>query len=74
MRKNYFDPFLAVKYVTVTWLWSNYNPVRGAAYLMCIPNFKLISQNMYKTSPENISLAGSCTNSRFRVYCPQEGQ
>ena len=29
---------------------------------------------MYKTSPENFSLAGSSTNAPFQVFCPPEGQ
>ena len=59
MRKNYIDPFLAATYVRVTWLWSNSNSVRGAAYLMSIPSFKLLSQNMYKTSPETFRWLGA---------------
>ena len=29
---------------------------------------------MYKKSPENFSLAGSSTNTPFKVFCPPEGQ
>ena len=34
---------------------------------MYMPSFKLISQNMYKKSSENFSLAGSSCNTPFEV-------
>ena len=41
---------------------------------MYMPSFKLISQNMYKKSPENFSLAGALVTPPFKCSCPPEGK
>ena len=38
-----------------------------------MPSFKLISQNIYKKSPENFSLAGSSSNTPFQVFLSARG-